>query len=192
MKLSAVIQLIDGFSMAPAVGARAHFLLNDKPIVPQDKAQAFYAFAGLDDGSYRLDVLSADHRYFDQQLTFEVPLKDPLADAIVACVLAPSPLYPYPEGTTLIRGKIVDAAAQPLAQVAISAGYQGARARAQAVAGESSGYGRYAGRYALALRGKLDEPTTVALGFSKAGHAKVSRQVSVQPGSMLFLDIEMP
>lgn len=193
MRLSAVIQLVDGFSKLPASGARVRFLLDGKPYAPHPKAQAFYAFADLDDGAHQLDIISTDHRFFDRQITLQVPLSGPLADGIVACVLAPSPVYDYPAGSTVIRGRIAQAGMpqQALAGVAVAASYHSARARALSESTVSFGYGRFDGRYALALRGKLAAPTTVDLDFSKSGYAQVHRQVTLTPGALLCVDIEM-
>ena len=133
MKLSAVVQLIDGFSQAPAVGFQPRFLLNQKPFMPLAKPQAFYAFSDLDDGDYRLTALAP--QFFAQEVAFRVPLRLPLAAAIVPCCLAPSPLYPYPPGTTLIRGQVLQAGTRlPLAGVSVSANYLslGGRQRSRA------------------------------------------------------------
>ncbi|WP_211463564.1 peptidase associated/transthyretin-like domain-containing protein [Collimonas silvisoli] len=193
MKLSAVVQLIDGFSLQPAVGVAVRFLLNDKPYLPLSKAQAFYAFSDLDDGAYQLTILCENHVFFDQRIALQVPLREPLADAIIACTLAPSPLYPYPEGTTLIRGQIfqVDAQRRPVPGVDVAASYQNVRARPKRQTTRSSDYGRYDGRYALALTGKLAAHTAVDLNFSKAGFANVRKQLSVQPGTTQCVDIEI-
>lgn len=190
MKLSAVVQLIDGFSQAPAVGFLPRFLLNQKPFLPLAKPQAFYAFSDLDDGDYRLTALAP--QFFAQEVAFQVPLRLPLAAAIVPCYLAPSPLYPYPPGTTLIRGQVLQAGTKsPLAGVSVSASYPNWQGKPKSAATLSSDYGKYDGRYALALGGKLAPDTLVVLSFSKAGYASVEKQLLLQPATMQFVDIEM-
>ncbi|MFC5475554.1 carboxypeptidase regulatory-like domain-containing protein [Paraherbaspirillum soli] len=188
MKLSAVVQLIDGFSQAPAVGLRPKFLLNQQPYAPLAKPQAFYAFSDLEDGDYQLTI--SYPLFFERQIRFEVPLRLPLADAIVPCYLEPSPLYPYPAGTTLIRGQVL-CAAKPLAGVAIGANYQNWRGEPKSAATQSSDYGQYDGRYALALGGKLAAGTPVDVSFSKAGYATVEKRLLLEPAAMRFVDIEM-
>lgn len=190
MKLSAVVQLIDSFSQAPAVGIKPQFLLNQKPCVPLAKSQGFYAFSELADGDYRLTTI--DPLFFEQQVDFKVPLRLPLADAIVPCYLAPSPLYPYPVGTTLVRGQVRSTTTrQPLAGVSVSASYPNWRGVSKQASTQTAGFGQYDGRYALALGGKLAPDTSVVLSFSKSGYTSVTKQLVVGPASMQFVDIEM-
>ncbi|MFZ6765737.1 carboxypeptidase regulatory-like domain-containing protein [Undibacterium sp. Di26W] len=193
MKLSAVIELIDGFTGKPAVGAPVRFELDGIPCQAQAKGQAFYAFPNLTDGQHRLAIFSMDHIFFDQNIALDVPLATPLAEAIVACVLAPSPIYDFPAGTTLIRGKIIQGgkAGSALAGVDVGAAYQNVRAGALRARTVSCAYGRYNGRYALALGGKLAAPTSVQLDFAKSGYADVQKKVALAPGAVLFVDIEM-
>jgi hypothetical protein len=189
MKLSAVVQLIDGFRAQPAVGCRARFLFDHAPVQPLAKPDAFYAFGGLAAGAHRLTV-EADG-FFPREVTLQVPMAEPLADAIVACDLAPSPLYPYPAGTTLLRGLVGDGAqhGQALAGVAVLASYANLRGTAIESATRTDGRGSYAGRYALALRGQMAPGATVELRFSKAGYADVRRSVQVSTGAMQFVDV---
>lgn len=179
MELSAVVQVIDGFSHAPLAGLRPAFTLNGAPCRPFDKADGFYAFSALPRGAYRL-VASAPP-FFPSQVEFEVPPRPPLADAIVSCVLEPSPLYPFPPGTTLLRG-----------QVLAKRGGQPIAGEPRTASTETSAHGRYDGRYALAVRGRLDAAgTVVTLNFVKAGYPDVARQLTLAPGTTQYLDITM-
>jgi hypothetical protein len=190
MKLSAVVQLIDDFTGFPAVGCKPRFALNQQPFKPLVKEQAFYAFSDLDDGAYQLTIVAP--QFLLQQASFQVPLQLPLAQAIVACHLVPGPLYPYPAGTTLIRGQVLQATnQQPLAGVTVSAGYQNWRGQEKTATTLSADFGQYNGRFALALNGKLGPATAVALSFSKAGYASVEKQLQMAPATMQFVDIEM-
>ncbi|WP_186224254.1 carboxypeptidase regulatory-like domain-containing protein [Burkholderia gladioli] len=191
MELSAVVQVIDGFSHAPLAGLRPAFTLNGAPCRPFDKADGFYAFSALPRGAYRL-VASAPP-FFPSQVEFEVPPRPPLADAIVSCVLEPSPLYPFPPGTTLLRGQVLaKRGGQPIAGVRLAARYATARGEPRTASTETSAHGRYDGRYALAVRGRLDAAgTVVTLNFVKAGYPDVARQLTLAPGTMQYLDITM-
>ncbi|ATF87454.1 MULTISPECIES: hypothetical protein [Burkholderia] len=190
MELSAVVQVIDGFSLAPLEGLRPAFTLNGQPCRPLDKRDGFYAFGGLPHGAYRL--VAAAPPFFAQQVAFEVPLALPLAEAIVSCVLEPGPLYPFPPGTTLVRGQVLAAATrQPLAGVQVEARYASARGEARQAATRTAGLGRYDGRYALAPRGRLAPGTAVVLNFSKAGYASAQAELKLDPGAMQYLDIAM-
>lgn len=200
--LSAVIQLIDGFSRQPAVGACASFRLDGHPVQPQAKPQAFYAFVHLDAGPYRLEVSSPG--FFRQEVHLQVSagllLQQSLADAIVPCTLLPDALYPYPQGTTLLRGQVLAALdRQALPDIQVCAAYQDARGRARTrqtvTHGAGSGSGKprnpYLGRYALPLPGRLAVDTAVVLTFSRAGQPAVQRRVTIGPGTTQLQDIEL-
>jgi hypothetical protein len=190
MKLSAVVQLIDGFRLAPAAGIHPAFLLNAKPYRPLTKPDGFYAFSALDDGNYRLTTMALP--FFTQDVEFKVPLRVPLAEGIVPCVLEPSPLYPYPPGTTLVRGQVRAAKTHhPLAGVSVEARYRNVRGEPRSTTTQTSDYGHYDGRYALAPRGKLTAQTQVTLIFSKAGYTSAEAQLTLDPATTQFVDIEM-
>ncbi len=193
MKLSAVIQLLDGYSKQPVTNVALLFLLNGKPCQPLCKASAFYAFHDLDGGDYRLSIVSIDHIYFDQEIRFQVPLRLPLAQAIEVVYLAPSPLYSYPDGTTLIYGKVMQTGLKknPLAGVNVTATYNTVRSKGKSNTTLSFDFNRYAGLYLLALAGQLPEIADVNLSFSKAGMTTVQKQIRVQPGTLQCVDIEM-
>jgi hypothetical protein len=190
MMLSAVVQLIDGFNGAPALGCHPAFLLDGKRYWPHAKTDGFYAFSELDQGRHRLTAMAL--AFFTQEVELTVPLSLPLASAIVPCVLAPSPLYPFPPGTTLIRGQVRDAATQrPLAEVDVELRYATQRSGARSGTTQTSGYGQYNGRYALAPRGKLAAHTEATLIFSKTGYATAQTQLTLEPATTQFVDIEM-
>jgi len=190
MRLSAVVQLIDGFSRMPAVTVQPRFLLDGQPCRPQAKPQAFYAFSELDDGQYRLTAITLP--FFEQDVMLDVPLRAPLADAIVSCVLEPNPLYPFPAGTTLVRGQVRAADTHaPLAGVAVDASYANWRGDARHAATRTSRFGHYDGRYALALAGRLAANTAVTLVFSQAGRASVEARLAMQPGTTQIVNIDM-
>jgi len=190
MRLSAVVQLIDGFNDTPVVGVRPAFVLNGQPYHPHAKADGFYAFSELEDGDYQLTLLAPP--FFSQRIDFSVPLRLPLAEAIVPCRLAPSPLYPYPAGTTLIRGQVLSASQRaPLAGVSVAARYQNWQSKPRDASTQTSDYGRYLGRYALALRGKLAAKTEVTLTFSKSGHATTEVQLVLEPATTHYVATEL-
>lgn len=200
-QLSAVVQLL--YAGQPVDYAKFAFLLDGKPFVPLAKAQAFYAFSNLDNGKHLLDVISVDHFFQDQQLSFSVPLAvnsaansttnsaATLAQSIIVCTLEPSVLYPYPETSSLIRGKVSLADGKPLAGVKIKASYQTTRAQSKQVSTCSANFARYNGRYALALQGQLPPQVAVTLEYERQGYTTVKKQIQMQSGSMQLVDIEM-
>ena len=190
MRLCAVVHLIDGYSRAPAEGIAPRFLLNGTPYAPHAKPQGFYAFSELADGDYRLTALALP--FFPQEVEFKVPLAPPLADAIVPCLLEPSPLYPYPAGTAVIRGQVRAAATgEPIAGVRVEADYRIARGEPRKASTRTSDYGRYDGRYALAPRGRIAPATALTLTFSKSGYTTVSKQMTLEAATTQFVDIDM-
>lgn len=191
-RLSAVLQLLDAVTEQPAVMAQPKFLLDAKAVQPLCKANAFYVFENLADGKYALQILFPQHVYFDQNLSLQVPAPDVLAQAIRVIRLAPTPLYPYAQGSTLLRGRVVSQTdGSPLDGVQIRAGYQSVHGKEKTLQTQSSGFGRYAGRFALALTGNLGAETALILECGKLGYRSVSRQVKVQKASMQSADIEM-
>jgi len=190
MKLSAVVQLIDGFSQAPAVGIEPRFLLDGKPCHPYAKPQAFFAFTELAEGKHRLTAIAPP--FFPQDVALDVPLALPLADAIVPCRLDPGPLYPYPAGTTIVRGLVrATATNESVAGVGVEASYDNWRGEKRHAVTRTSDYGRYDGRYALALVGRLAPETDVTLTFSKTGYAGATAQIRVTTATTQFVDIEI-
>lgn len=191
IKLSAVVQLIDGFTGQPAEALAVSFLLDGKPVAAQAKQQAFYAFPDLDDGQYRLKIICRKPWFLDQEVKLQVPLSEPLVDAITVVTMLPGPAYPYPPGTTLIAGQVVAARQQPVPGVDVMANYQTARANAKTASTRSFGGGRHAGCFTLALRGNLAPQSAVVLSFSKSGLKSVQKNVTVQSGMMQCVYVEM-
>lgn len=191
IKLSAVVQLIDGFTGRPVVALTVSFLLNGKPVAAQEKQQAFYAFSDLDDGQYSLKIICHKSLFLDQEVKLQVPLSEPLVDAIMVVTMLPGPAYPYPPGTTLIAGQVVAARQQPLPGVEVMANYQTARANAKTTSTLSFWEGRHAGCFTLALLGNLAPQSAVKLSFSKPGLKSVQKNVTVQSGTMQCVHVEM-
>ncbi|CAB5669302.1 Uncharacterised protein [Delftia tsuruhatensis] len=201
-QLNAVIQLIDGFSRQPAESAGASFRLDGRVVLPLAKPQAFHAFVGLESGSYGLQVSCPG--FFPQEMRLQVQptglLQSSLADAVVACILLPDALYPYPGHTTLLRGQVLAALdRQALPGIEVRAAYQDARGRTRTRQTFTNAHGHgggrqrspYLGRYALPLPGRLADETTVALCFSRAGQPPVQRRVTIGPGTTLLQDVEL-
>ena len=198
--LSAVVQLIDAYNQRPAVAVAAQFRLDGQRVRPLPKPQAFYAFIGLSAGEHQLEVTGPG--YFEQRVSLQVPLavstQHTLADGIVTCQLEPSPLYPFPAETTLVRGRVHTAADhEPLSGVAVLSQHRDARDRERnqrtftCGASRPCGGTRYEGSYVIALRGRLNPQTTALLRFEHPDHAVCERQIQVRAGRVQFLDIEM-
>jgi hypothetical protein len=191
MKLSAVVQLMDGFSGQPALGVQTRFTLDERPFEPLEKGQGFYAFADLEDGEHCLKITCRG--FLDNETKFSAlsfPLKTSLAESIIVCELEPSPAYPYPTGMTLVRGRVLGGAEEgkPLADVIVEGTFADERGKTCHCRTRSYGVGRYA----LALRGRLPVGAIqVELRFAKEGYTLVTQPVSVPCGTTKVVDINM-
>lgn len=171
-RLSGVIELLDGHSGRPALGAAPRFRLNGAAIAPLPRAQGRYVLIDLPPGRYRLEVDAS--AFLPYRSEFEVKPESTLSDAWLRCLLDPGPTYAYPPQATLIRGALDPA----WAAADISARYDTARGRARHVR-TRCGPG---GAYALALSGQLADPTAVTLSFALADGRARELQLAVTPG----------
>ncbi len=71
----------------------------------QTNRSGYYLFCDVPDGSYTLETKA--RYYLDESLPVNVPMPD-LRDPAVKITLKPHPLYPFPDGSTLIKGIIRD------------------------------------------------------------------------------------
>ncbi|KAF0224684.1 MAG: hypothetical protein FD176_866 [Rhodospirillaceae bacterium] len=202
VRLSGVVQLIDGYSRQPAEGAGARFRLDGRPCLPHAKPQAFYAFTGLKPGPHLVEVSAPG--FFPGQIGLTAPITtdQPLAEAIALCRLDPDPAYPYPAWATVIRGQVragtADGAILPLSGATIIARYRSRGGKDRTIAtrtaggpGDSTIGSAYDGRYALALTGTLPGTTVVALTFSAPNHADRSETLRIDTMTTTVLDVVM-
>ncbi|GLU34881.1 carboxypeptidase regulatory-like domain-containing protein [Trinickia caryophylli] len=181
--LAAVVQLNDGFSGEPIADASVLFKLDQTPCTPLRKADGFFVFTHLQNGApHCLDIACAG--FFDAQVTLSVipfPLTRPLAESIVVCQLEPSPVYPYPAGTTIVCGQVTSTG-KPLAGVDVFALFSD-RLGAWHY-GKARSYGSpddedpCNGRYSLVLSSATGAPD-VSLRFTKDGYTPWFGQVAV-------------
>lgn len=171
-QLSGVIELLDGHSGRPVVGIAPRFRLNGAPIVLPQRPEARYVLVDLAPGCYRLEVDAP--AFLPYGVDFELKPQATLADAWFRCMLEPGAAYAYPPQTTLIRGALDPA----WAAAEISAHYNSARGRARHVRSRCAP----GGTYALALSGKLADPTPVTLNFTFADGRARELQLTVTPG----------
>lgn len=171
-RLSGVIELLDGHSGRPALGAAPRFRLNGAAIVPLPRAQGRHVLIDLPPGHYRLEIDTP--AFLPYRGEFELKAQSTLSDTWLRCMLDPGPAYDYPPQATLIRGAL-DA---PWAAAEISARYDTARGRARHVRTRCAP----GGAYALALPGQLADPTAVTLSFALADGRARELQLAVTPG----------
>lgn len=175
-RLSAVIELLDGYREKPALGARPRFLLNRLPVAPREKPQARYVLLDLVPGNYVLEVLTDAFK----PCRLEFALRDEacmLSERWLPCVLEPGERYVYPATTTAIRGRL---GGIPAGEAVISASYCSAHGRprqAQIRCTRDQAF-------TLVLPGKLADPTPVTLRVNLGGGVSEERAMLVRPGSM--------
>lgn len=202
VRLSGVVQLIDGYSRQPAEAVQARFRLDGRPCLPHAKPQAFYAFTGLKAGPHLVEVSAPGFFPGQTSLTAPVPPDQPLADSIALCRLDPDPAYPYPTWATVIRGQVgagtADGAILPLSGATITAHYRSRGGKDRTITTRTAGGpggvtigSAYDGRYALALTGTLPSPTEVTLTFSAPNHADRSQTLRIDTMNTTVLDVVM-
>lgn len=188
LQLSAVVQLIDGFTGLPAF-APALFAVDGLPSHPLPKSQGFHAFTDLVDGMHRIEVVVGG--FFPQACTVTVPPHNPLAESIVVCTLAPDPLYPYPAWISVIQGQVTDPLGTPLGDVAVGATYPSRSGASRHLQTRTDRVGAYDGRYALGLTGRPDPNALVTLSFDKAGYASQTRTLVISSAATHFVDVAL-
>lgn len=188
LQLSAVVQLIDGFTGLPAC-APAVFTVDDVASHPLPKSQGFHAFTDLADGPHRIEVMMDG--FFPQACSVTVPPPAPLAEAIVVFTLAPNPLYPYPAWIPVIQGQVTGPLGTPLADVAVGAAYPSRSGASRRLETRTDRVGAYDGRYALGLTGRPDPKTLVTLSFDKPGYASQTSTVVISSAATHFVDVAL-
>ncbi|MCP4404701.1 MAG: DUF2012 domain-containing protein, partial [bacterium] len=71
----------------------------------QTNRSGYYIFCDVPDGSYTLETKA--RYYLDESLAVDLAMPDP-RDPVVKITLKPHPVYPFPEGSTLIKGEVRD------------------------------------------------------------------------------------
>lgn len=178
-RLSAVIELLDGYRGQPALGQRPRFLLNGLAVVPQEKPQAHYVLLDLAPGDYALEVQT--NAFKPYRLNFAVRDACVLSEQWLPCVLEPGERYDYPAYTTVIRGRLEKTV---MDEAVISADYRSARGRPRHVQTRCAGDQLFT----LTLPGNLADPTPVTLRIDVAGSGCREQAVVVRPGRMHRLD----
>jgi hypothetical protein len=133
--LSLAVNVLDTFTNARAT-VRLLVQLKERPrVAPGLNTRGIFSFEDVPNGNYTLitepDRVTADYYFLQPALgnpwpnSFETPVTLPLPNPpVVAVSLAPNPSYPFPAGSTLLRGRVTqNAGAQPAAGAVVSAQY---------------------------------------------------------------------
>ena len=111
ISLSAVLVLMDGFYNGKRTVIGDTEVILKEGTNPQKKSNELYAAVNLAGGCYHVTIRS--QYYLLKNTTIEIPTStsSSIGETLVKIpiTLQPSPIYPYPENTTLIRGYVFDA-----------------------------------------------------------------------------------
>ncbi len=102
-RVSLVVCLIDGFTTKQKSGGNINVLLQDCPQKPIRKSDGYYVFTNLSKDIYNI-IIQSDV-YIDESVAVAAEHINP-AEPVVYITLKPGPAYPFPVGTTLIRGAV--------------------------------------------------------------------------------------
>jgi hypothetical protein len=156
-RLSFAVLLQDDFCKQGYLVDRPRVFLRETGREATENLSKYQVFVDLSDTDYTLTV--ENKYYFERQVNVSIPGLDP-RNPVVAVMMKPNSLYPFPAAATLIRGSITDAAGTPIENAAVS------------VAGSSvSNASESDGRFVLYF-GPLTEDDIVASGthrFVKVG-----------------------
>jgi len=104
IRLSAVLQLIDGYRRRPVRASEASFLVGHNPVKPVYKQNGYFVFPNLPAGQTRIDILSP---LFLPE-TIEINVSDKAGDySTTYMVLSPGRAYPFSGAPTSLRGRFL-------------------------------------------------------------------------------------
>ena len=109
-RLAVAVWLVDDFTGKSPIGS-VEVLLEGLILKPVKNSSGYYLFLDLPGGEYQVRVKS-DY-YFDENETVILATLDP-SNPVVEITLKPKPSYPFFPGTTLIRGRVLDADGNPV------------------------------------------------------------------------------
>ena len=108
--LSLAIYLVDEFTQRQPIG-NLSVSVNDGKLVPVKNPSGYYLLFKPkvlpEDVSEKLQVNVKSDYYFEENLEVQLSALDP-KEPLKQIELKPNPSYPFPNGTTLIRGMVVE------------------------------------------------------------------------------------
>jgi hypothetical protein len=168
-RVSFAVLLQDDFSKEGFLVDRTRVFLREGGREALENPSKYYVFVDLSGTDYTLAV--ENKYYFAKEVDVAIPGLDPRRP-IVAVMMKPNSLYPFPGAATLIRGSITDSAGAPIADASITV-----------VGSTVSNTSEPEGRFVLYF-GPLTEDAIVVSG--------TDRHVNVGASSTLQLRVEHP
>lgn len=113
-KLSIAVCLVDDFRPDGEVLGKVRVIIPELKLGAIKNPSGYYIFINIPDGSYTLQI--KPEYYIDK----EIPdVRLPSSDNPTEVKLIPSTLYPFPSGTTLLRGVVKDTGCNPVSDAEI-------------------------------------------------------------------------
>ena len=111
-RLSVAVSLVDDFTQKERVIGGVKVAIPALELVAIRNPSGYHNFLDLADGTHTVRIES--ECYLDEETDMVLPTVSPRK-----IILKPSPLYPFPHGTTLIRGVVSDGGGNPVFGVEI-------------------------------------------------------------------------
>lgn len=113
-KLSLAVWLEDAFTQERPIG-RIIVDLKKEEQAPIINLSGYYCFVNIPDGNYILTIESTYYKFIEK--TISLPYPDPMKP-VETILLTPQPGYPFPQGTTLVKGIV--AITEPVADAIVT------------------------------------------------------------------------
>lgn len=136
--LSLAVRLVDPFTGETAVdGPRV--TLEGRSANPVRNPSGYFVFLDIEPGTVTV-LVDGGSKFLDERVTgvttvditdpaTTVDPADPTTFPVETVELTPSPAYPFPSGTTLIRGRVLDPASEPIPEATVEIRNHGAGTR---------------------------------------------------------------
>ena len=141
-RVSLAVRLLDDFSARPSLIGATQVFITGSGRTAAPKSGGYYVFMDLTDTNVTIRIENT--HYFPAEVAVSIPALDS-RNPVIARTMKPGGLYPFPAGTTLVRGVILDPADQPVQGAHVSV-------TGTAIANDSGDDGRF-----VIYWGPLDE-----------------------------------
>ncbi len=180
--LSLAVELKDEF--APHLDVRGNVTLkliggNRERAVEQPGRSGYYLFRDVPNGSHQLETEA--YYYVHEPVAVMLPRPDPKSP-VMQLLLKPNPSYSFPEGTTLLKGIVIDASKRPLPDVRINV-----------VNRSESTLTTSKGAFVLYFKTMAADTLAVILRLNRAGGSSKDISAEIKKGKVVLLgNIEYP
>ena len=185
ISLSAVIVLMDGFYNGEKTVVGDTWMTLKEGVDPLKKTDALYVAVNLTPRTYQATIRA---QYYNTKLTtFEIPVSDsvPVEGKLlkIPITLDPSPAYPFPEKTTLLRGQVLDAdTGLPLGDGQVTIDYGDVQKKTT-----TNSFGQFVFSFSEESGSQIEASVTVTVPFYLTGN----ENVRIKPGEATLFSIKM-